>query len=232
MSRVVQITCLGSKGRFGNQLFQYAFARAYAERHKAILETPEWIGQYLFGLADPPPSRKLPRTSTDEAPADGRVNIDLFGYFGFSGDLARQPWSIKQVRAWFTFTRLAMEAYPIPQGDYVAVHLRRGDFKRFLKRTCIVKRSAYEKALRQNGFDPQHAVWVSEEGGNPMPQDFLTLMRAKVLFLSNSSFSYWAGLLGGQRCFAPLCEDCTGWVNCEFDEGLRYVRKWAHRRGG
>lgn len=229
MDRIVQITCLGKKGRFGNQLFQYAFARGYAERHNAILETPPWIGQELFDLDDRLPSRKLPRTAEDDIPPDGQVNVDLFGYFIWSGNLRRQPWTVANVRQWFAFTRGAMARFPVPCGDYVAVHLRRGDFKKYLKRTCIIRRAAYERALREHGFDPRQAIWVSEESGNPMPQDFLTLVRAKTLFMSNSTFSYWAGLLGGQRCFAPLCEDRTGWIDCDFAEGHRYIRKWTRK---
>src|SRR5262245_49493375 len=79
-SGVVQCTTLGSFGRFGNQLFQYAFARAYAERYGALLEVPDWIGRRLFGVTDPYPSRALPRTAQDCIPW-GEVNIDLFGYF-------------------------------------------------------------------------------------------------------------------------------------------------------
>ncbi len=206
--------------------------RGYAELHNAILETPAWIGQELFGLRDPPPSKTLPKTHLDEVPTDGRVNIDLHGYFCWSGDRTRQPWSIDQVVKWFEFTPESVAKYPIPTGHYVAAHLRQGDFKRYLQRTCIINRASYERALRTYGFNPDQAVWVSEESGNPMPQDFLTLMRARVLFLSNSSFSYWAGLLGGQRCFAPLCEDKTGWVDCEFEEGHRYVRKWKRPDAG
>ena len=33
MSSVVSISCLGRFGRFGNQLFQYAVTRKYAELH-------------------------------------------------------------------------------------------------------------------------------------------------------------------------------------------------------
>ncbi|NJO65433.1 MAG: hypothetical protein HC836_47270 [Richelia sp. RM2_1_2] len=77
---VIQCTCLGKMGRFGNCLFQYAFARAYAEKYGAVLEVPEWIGEKLFGLKDKRPSLKLPKTNIDQVPW-GKVNIDLCGHF-------------------------------------------------------------------------------------------------------------------------------------------------------
>ena len=46
---VVTMYCLGKLGRFGNQLFQYAYLKIYAQIHDLRVETPEWIGQYLFG---------------------------------------------------------------------------------------------------------------------------------------------------------------------------------------
>lgn len=36
------------EGRFGNQLFQYAFARALAEKYGAELQTSDWIGPQIF----------------------------------------------------------------------------------------------------------------------------------------------------------------------------------------
>ncbi len=59
--------CLGRMGQFGNQVFQYAFALAYARTWSLMLRTPEWIGthafrdaaQYASGPLAPAPSRVL-----------------------------------------------------------------------------------------------------------------------------------------------------------------------------
>jgi hypothetical protein len=45
---------LGRLGRFGNQVFQYAFLRSVARVSGADYECPPWIGQKLFALVDPP----------------------------------------------------------------------------------------------------------------------------------------------------------------------------------
>lgn len=85
---------LGKNGRFGNQIFQYAFLKIYAQQHNLNIETPSWIGQYLFGHQDPPISQKL----TQFPEKKGRVefsqsrvlnspaplkNVDLWGYFQY-----------------------------------------------------------------------------------------------------------------------------------------------------
>ncbi len=57
---VLTMSCLGQLGRFGNQLFQYAFLRICAEKSGSRVECPYWIGQTLFGHKDTPISQQLP----------------------------------------------------------------------------------------------------------------------------------------------------------------------------
>jgi Glycosyl transferase family 11 len=56
---VLTMSSLGQLGRFGNQIFQYAFLRICANESGAMVECPPWIGQKLFGHADAPISRRL-----------------------------------------------------------------------------------------------------------------------------------------------------------------------------
>ena len=56
---VLTMSSLGQLGRFGNQLFQYAFLRICAHKTGALVECPPWIGQILFGHNDAPISRRL-----------------------------------------------------------------------------------------------------------------------------------------------------------------------------
>lgn len=58
--RVLTMSSLGQLGRFGNQLFQYAFLRICAKEHTAKFECPNWIGQSLFGHNDQSITRRLP----------------------------------------------------------------------------------------------------------------------------------------------------------------------------
>jgi hypothetical protein len=134
---------LGRLGRFGNQLFQYMFLRTYAQRHNLDYQVPAWIGQDLFGHADPPIERKLPvfleRVHHDiddtfiphlQSPL---ANVDVEGFFQYH-------------TSYYAPQREFIESLfqPVPRvqkiccemverlrdfGDeIVAMHLRRGDY--------------------------------------------------------------------------------------------------------
>ena len=51
---IIAMSCMGTWGRFANSLFQYNFAHIYAKKHNFRIQTPPWIGQFLFGHNDPP----------------------------------------------------------------------------------------------------------------------------------------------------------------------------------
>jgi hypothetical protein len=57
---VLSMSAIGKFGRFGNQLFQYAFLRICAEKSGARIESPTWVGQTLFGHQDANISKRLP----------------------------------------------------------------------------------------------------------------------------------------------------------------------------
>jgi hypothetical protein len=138
----VQMTSLGSNGRFGNQLLQYGFIRLYAAKHGLVAETPDWFGRYVYCCDDPLIASSLPvvdENSVDlmaalrgdlQAPP---CNVDLRGYFcgnthlwgpvsGEFRSLFRQVPAIRQ--------RLdgALEHLRARGRTLVALHLRRGDF--------------------------------------------------------------------------------------------------------
>lgn len=46
----VSISCLGKKGRFGNQIFQYFFAFVVSKKYGLVLKTPNWQGNQIFNL--------------------------------------------------------------------------------------------------------------------------------------------------------------------------------------
>ena len=57
--RILTMTALGRLGRFGNQIFQYAFLKICARTSGAQVQTEPWFGQLLFGHTDPPVSVSL-----------------------------------------------------------------------------------------------------------------------------------------------------------------------------
>lgn len=137
----VQMPDLGSNGRFGNQILQYAALRIYAEESGVPLACPDWIGRELFALQDKTiaQNRRAPPITEEEACAvlkgqtPARPNVSLSGYFCSDGEL----WTGReaQIRSFF---RLAPR-YLTPMNQalaslrqrgrtVVAMHLRRGDF--------------------------------------------------------------------------------------------------------
>lgn len=60
LKNTISASTLRKRGRFGNQVFQYAFLKIYSQRHQLRLETPDWIGKFLFGCNDPSLSCQFP----------------------------------------------------------------------------------------------------------------------------------------------------------------------------
>ena len=220
---IISISCLGRCGRFGNQLFQYAFARAYAEKYNATLQTPPWLGQQLFKLSDPPISQKLPGNGMDVVKW-GQVNIDLAGYF--LGEDFLKLTTRKQLRSWFTFQDWVSGFRKPPKA--ITAHLRRGDFIN-IDSFCVVSKQSYINACLKFGYNSDLITWVSEETQQrnvelerrrlPFLDDFLTLVDASVIFRSNSTFSWWAGVLSNAKVFSPLINNATGVTDVDFVEG-------------
>lgn len=213
MNGTISISCLGSLGRFGNQLFQYAFARGYAESIGARLETPAWIGQVLFqGINDPPCASALPCLGLDVVPTNGATNLDLSGYFHSTE--AFKWYTAAVARKWFTFKPEWKKLFEKPKK--VAIHIRRGDYcTAYSNSFCTIEREAYDCALQSYGYSLSDVTVVSDESGNcagPVPwlSDFLTLMNADVLFRANSTFSWWAGTLGNASVYSPVVGNKVG----------------------
>lgn len=132
-------------GRFGNQVFQYAFAKLYASRYSLSLETSPWIGQYLFGHHEPPVSYEYPvlkstyiqkMLSKKNLKDDGQppfVGVDIQGQFMFA---------IPYYRSYRREFRELFQPNPVlakklEKGmkqlegkgrSVVGLHIRRGDF--------------------------------------------------------------------------------------------------------
>lgn len=209
--------------------FQYAFARGYANRHGATLEVPkDWIGRNIFDIKDPPISSHLPRTSFDQIP-DGKVNIDLHGYYQKQECLdfyARQD-----AKAWFTIKPEWMKFVSAPSQKYVACHIRKGDFvSKFSKIYCNINCKSYDKTCNEYGLIEDHKIYfftdekptkhrVFEKNKIGFLYDFILIMKANVILRANSTYSWWAATLSGARVFSPLVVNLTGSHDVKFIEG-------------
>jgi hypothetical protein len=208
---IVTVSCLGNHGRFGNQLFQYAFAKAYAESIGAELQTPDWNGRYIFKdinekiMTEPAgPSTEFP---------DGKADIDLYGYFQQSQHL--KLLSRKKLKQWFTFK----SDIDVPSYDLV-FHKRRGDYLSYPHVFGVITDESYDKAAAAFGFDPSKA-FVLDDSRDPAYwlNDFFIMMKCNNLFRSNSTFAWWAATLGDCAVYSPVVEDKKGIIEIDFAKG-------------
>lgn len=201
----MSILNLNMMGRFGNQLFQYAHARALAEREGLELRTDPWIGQEIFeGVNE---GKRVPGEKT------------ISGYFQTQGDLI---YTRSQVRQWFTFKASVLVELDRPPAPLLA-HIREGDYSG--AGFVVVARESYWRACDRFNLPSDHLVFVEEPAAHgPGPDfvvDFLRLMRAATILRGNSTYSWWAATLGDGRIFSPVIENTNGDNPrlCEFVEG-------------
>ncbi|MEG4454186.1 FkbM family methyltransferase [Microcoleus sp. N9_A1] len=138
----VTMSTLGRNGRFANQIFQYAFLKIYAKEHNLKVETPAWIGQYLFGCNDSPISQELPVVSEETNNLlEARIpnakqtfkNVDFWGYFQYHTKYyaAHKKYFrslFKPVPAIETKMKEALDCLRSRGKTIVGLHLRRGDY--------------------------------------------------------------------------------------------------------
>jgi hypothetical protein len=140
---VLSQSTLGINGRFGNQLFQYAFQQILARQLGMKAQTSTWTGRELFGHCDPLVNATFPLCAEgrefEEAIFPAKLfqqpsrSFDLFGYFQFHTShyapfretfcsLFRPKTSIEKP------LKDAVDRIRNQPGTLVGLHLRRGDF--------------------------------------------------------------------------------------------------------
>jgi len=201
-------------GRFGNACFQWAHAKAFCEQNGHELRTTEWAGEKIFTLDGYEPRRP-----------DGTESVVLSGYFQNQDSLI---YSRADCRRWFTLkpeVKVKLSSFNLYHLPHA--HFRRGDYVG--SSYPLIGRKAVEAAMMQYGiYDPCISVSDANPEDNsvfpefPFLHDFYHLMNAPVLFRSNSSFSFWAGVLSHGRVFSPVITGLAGGIehdNVPFVEG-------------
>ncbi|MEW9669848.1 alpha-1,2-fucosyltransferase [Ammoniphilus sp. 3BR4] len=165
---IITMNSLGKKGRFGNQVFQYAFLNMYASRYSLEIQTNPWVGQFLFGHQDPPVTHNFPLLTSHVIKKQIRKgtlfssktppyrNVELWGQFMFHTRFYRPH--KKLFRSLFQpapkIRSMVNKGYKDlrKRGEtIIGIHIRRGDFLKFKdhKRNVPVPTSWYTKWLDQ-----------------------------------------------------------------------------------
>lgn len=231
---MITVRDLNNVGRFGNQLFTYVFAKAYAERMNCELQVGNWIGRQIFTNANEPlVTVRLPQIEpeTNGKPLGyffGQQNIDIKIYAQHQKYL--DFYSRSQVQKWLAI-KPEFDCYAIDEPVYSAAHLRRGDYVNnpwMRTKYCEVSETSYNVAIKK--FSIPSPLFKVFEGWRPPFQeldkrglgflpDFLALRNATHLLRGNSSFSVWASWLGNGKTYSPIVGTKAGLNDCEFVEG-------------
>jgi hypothetical protein len=215
------------QGRFGNQMFTYAYARGYAERYGAEFQCEPWIGSKIFLIDDKPVTDSdLPRRDENTI-TPGEADICIRTY---AQNQQCVTYTRDHVKSWFVL-RPEIETMLrecIERASLVA-HRRAGDY--FGYGYPVVSTAAYLNACERFGLPASQLQFVTEETAlelepfqqwAPFLPDFYRLMTADVLLRGNSTFSWWAATLGNHsRVFSPVIDGLEGGRehDCEFREG-------------
>lgn len=225
MSGVVQFSRLGSFGRFGNQLFQYCFSRAFAESHDAVLEIPNnWVGRKIFkNINNPGISCKLKTVREDEIP--NKTDVDLFGYYQ-SVDCLNYL-RISKIKEWLNIKNEWLDSFKKPKDYYISCHIRKGDYlTKYSDVFCIIPETSYKDFCSKRGYKDEDIIFISEEKpgchnvfrkeGFEFLYDFMVMMESNILIRSNSTFSFWAGVLGNSVVYSPNVKNKVGINDVDF----------------
>jgi Glycosyl transferase family 11 len=185
---IVTMSQFGYNGRFGNQLFQYAFLSLVAHRQSAQLQLPVWAGSAIFGLRSMSSIKtNLKTTRESKMTVEGLINlmtnkdnnfkgIDYDGYAQLhtSCYVAHQEF----IRSLFVFdTRLtdffnqALARLGLVQKKIISIHLRRGDYgyNHYFRAPC----SWYEKWINAADYSPnEYIIYICSESPEVYRQRF------------------------------------------------------------
>lgn len=220
---MISFSKLGEYGRFGNQLFQYAFLRTQAKKLGTKFYCPEWLGDTIFSLGDYKekatkfkPSFLYDEGDKDHGFQEGATKIkdgtDIAGYFQSSKFFLKDD-----VLSWFNFNEplflnLRNKYSYIDFSESTAIHIRLGDYFKAPLLFYVSKKSYFRKALTFVGHK-KHILVFSDSPelakkyldflpndaifieGNKDYEDFYLMSQCRDMICSTSTFSWWVAYL-------------------------------------
>jgi len=213
------------QGRFGNNLFQYAYARAYAEKHGFEFRCDPWIGSKIFQLDDKPTGDLQLNRRNENDIIEGEGDIEIRSYCQQQKCLI---YTASQVREWFKFQDwVSKELYGAPLRFNALAHRRLGDYAGY--GYPIVSHESYVRKFDE--LDVPYFWICSEESPVIAPNlpeefsflpDFFCMAHCNLLLRGNSTFSWWAATLNRHgRIYSPVMDGCEGGKehDCQFESG-------------
>lgn len=169
MTKVVEVSLAGG---LGNRMFQYAYARAYAERHGFELHTPPSILQRIFQINDPPATGdfgKFPLlmgTPFGVGDRDGEHTVTICGMRQHQCEIT---YTLRDAKRWFRL-RPEMEELvkDVPSMDLVA-NTREGDYAYGCNPMILIDRRSYENCCDDFNLDKSKLYWLHGETHYQIP---------------------------------------------------------------
>jgi len=211
----MSVVAVSMMGRFGNNCFQYAFARAYAEKHGHEFQCDHWDGEKIFQLDDKPIV-----TTTGLKPRDENNIVDGEGDIIIRSYCQQQKCLIytkSQVREWFKFQEwVSKELAGAPLFFSALAHRRVGDYVGYGYPSVSLK--SYQDKFSELGINDYFICTEEEPIVAPgLPEeysflpDFYCMAHADVLLRGNSTFSWWAATLNRHgKIYSPVMDGCVG----------------------
>lgn len=235
MMGIVQCRYLGHKGRFGNAIHQFVACNSYAEFVNCFFSfNKDWNGLKIFDVCINYKDVEFGLRNVNEHELImGTENINLDGFF--QNIKFYKIMYLNKIKTWLKIKDKWLNKFPKKKDFYIACHLRRGDMVEYSTSYPVFTEQSYINAVRKFGFNDNDVIWVSENDpilddecnslGIPFLPDFMTLYHSDVLFRANSTFSFWAGVLGGCIMYSPIHDfpgfnSMIGLIDVDFEYGL------------
>lgn len=219
----ISMSTLGTYGRFGNQLFQYAALKIYAWLNGLRVEIPaEWMGRRMFMSCNDISHF----SATKQKDLDGECiwlngqqlkGFDIKGYCQYhTSHYASYKYYFRSLFKYEPTIEKALQetVSPLKDKDLIGIHIRMGDYRLSGRNANIAPIQWYQDWLKENWarFDNPALFVASDEIDNvreyfaeydpqfyPSEAHFLfdhyMLSHCDYLLISNSTFSFTAAML-------------------------------------
>jgi len=221
---MISMSTIGKNGRLGNQMFQFAALKGIARNRNLdyMLPPSNDINEYqdhrlltLFEMENVPVGityhtqtiRQKDFTFDENLFNTCPDAVELFGHFQSEKFFAHIR---EELLKDFTFKN--SNSMSVPEGDYVAIHVRRGDYLKEINLNYHPTCSAeyYKEAMSKFEQGTKFVVlsddleWCREQDffagcefwqGTDLAHDMYVMTKAKHNIIANSTFSWWGAWL-------------------------------------